>query len=303
VAGAVYFQSSFGGIDLRITSIRTDGGRDIATRSPARGNRHWLQDRGQRFGRSDCELMFCDEAGKPDYLTRYAQFRDLVKLGVVSAFTHPLDGTYLARAGEMQVTGEASGCVTVQVAFLPEDEPDPTAPQGAGVAPIAGVEAVEAAGAEATAAVQASALPQASKDNLGTVIASVVSTIQTLESTAGRIASTVTAEIGNITGDIADAVELYDLAGDVKQWTAYRAVMALSYQAQRAAEMLIDDEPGTIQVQVAKTAPLLAILAEVYGATLALQMVDPVRNKNRIANPGRVPAGSVLECPGAGAFA
>lgn len=297
--GAVYFQGAFGGIDLRFTSIRTDGGRDIATRSPARGNRHYNQDRGRRFERCDCELMFCDEPNKPDFVTRYLQFRDLIIQGDPLAFTHPLHGTYTARGAEMVTTSETTACVMVQIAFLPEDEPDPVTPLGAGAAPVAGVESVETAGSLAIAAVTAAPIPDSS--GLLDAINAVVSTVQALDEESDLLSSKVLSTIGNVTGDLADAIDTYELAGDVKRWAAYRAVMGLMFQSQRAAEMFIDDAPEVIQVQVAKAAPLLAILAEVYGASLAQEMVAPVARKNRIANPGRVPAGTVLACPGEGA--
>lgn len=299
----VYFSSSFGGIDLRITSLRTEGGRDVAVRSPARGNRHWNQDRGRRHGITVCDLIFCDEPNRVDYLSRYAQFRDLANQGDVSAFTHPLDGTYLARAGEMTVTAQTEKSVSVSVTFYPEDEPDPTTPLSAGVAPVAGLESVTAAAGLVSAAVKLTPTiaPKDAIDLLA-IVNNVIDKVQSWADAVDLKASKVLAEVGTMTGDIAQAVEVYELATDVKRWAAYRAVMDLMFQSRRAAEMFIDDEPASITVEVAKTSPLLAILVEVYGAELAVDMVEPVTRKNKIPNPGRVLAGTTLTCPGTGAL-
>lgn len=65
VPADIYFESRFGDLPLLIASIETDDGRDIAAQSPARGSRHYLQDRGAKLGRIECGVLFVDEPGKP----------------------------------------------------------------------------------------------------------------------------------------------------------------------------------------------------------------------------------------------
>ena len=94
-----HFESMFGDMPLLIASVDTEDGRDIAVQSPARGSRHYLQDRGAKLGRADCEILFVDEPGKATYLDRFAAFRSLVAKGEPQIFSHPLIGTYRARRG------------------------------------------------------------------------------------------------------------------------------------------------------------------------------------------------------------
>lgn len=297
-----YFAASFGGVDMRITSIRTDGGRDVVVQSPSRGSKHYLQDRGQRFGKSECEVMFCDEPRKAPFLARYVQFRDLVNAGEASVFTHPLDGSYIARAADMTVTLDDSGCVKVSVSFLPEDEPDPQAPPGAGAAPTAGVEAASTAGADVKVQTSASkALSPAGKAAIPSIVDQAIATVAKWAANADILSSEILGDLGQMSVMIANAIEDYQLATDVKNWSVYRSTMMFFYQTNRAAEAFSLAAPTSISVVVAKTAPLLPILAEVYGASLALDRLASVAQQNRIANPGRVFAGTIIDCPGAGA--
>jgi len=302
-----YFESMFGNMPLLIASIDTDEGRDIAVQSPARGSRHYLQDRGAKFGKADCEILFVDEPGKASYLDRFQQFRALIAQGEAQIFSHPLIGTYRARAeGGRHSANSDTRQVRFQCAFLPEDEPQPRTPTGAGVAPVAGLETVTVAVADVKAQLSVSdvATLQAqvpSADPTRTWLDDLVGFVASAADSADADIQAVLSGVATFTGVINGAIEALDLATSIERWPLYQAMINLISAVQLAGQALTSDAAQLISFFVAQPLPLLALCADIYGPELAADRADRVTRLNRVRTPNRVPAGTTLKMPAPGA--
>ncbi len=291
--GDITFQGAYGDIDLTITSINTDEGRDIAIQSPARGSRHFLQDRGRRIGKVECEIVFVEEPGKPSYLKRFDAFRVLALSGEPQLFTHPLTGSFRARAEAMPHTASADAKeIRVTCTFLPENEPQPVSPVGAGTAPTAGVESLTVASALADDALAENGLSSPIPTGC---LAAVTGWSDQLD--AELDSQQVFLEVATLTGQITDAIDELELATDIDRWQSYRAFIGLSYQLQRAGEAFTSDSVHLLTITIDHARPLLAICTELYGPEAAMDMATKIAKSNRIRTPARVPAGTVLRVP------
>jgi hypothetical protein len=290
-----HYESMFGDMPILIASIETDDGRDIAVQSPARGSRHYLQDRGAKLGKADCEILFVNEPGKASYLERFARFRALVAAGEPQIFSHPLIGTYRARAeGGRHSASSETKQVRYQCAFLPEDEPQPTVPTGAGVAPVAGVETVTVAVGEVNDQLAATGLTSSVADDVLAFIAGVADSSD-VDSQA------VLSGVATATGQINAAIDELDLATNIERWPLYQALINLNAAVQRAGDSLTSDSDRMISLRVDRPIPLISICAGVYGPDAAVEQSDRVTRLNRVRTPNRVPAGTTLRMPAPGA--
>jgi len=291
----IYFESLFADLPLLISSIETDDGRDIAVQSPARGSRHFLQDRGAKFGKTDCEILFVDEPGKASFLDRFDQFRALVARGEPQIFSHPLIGSYRARAeGGRHTASSDARQIRYQCTFLPEDEPQPTAPTGAGVAPIAGVETVSVAVADANRALVAAGQASSAPDD-------ALAFITAMSESVDADSQAVLVGVASLTGQINTAIEDLDLATNIDRWPLYQAMVNLVSAVQLAGQAITSDADQLISLRVDRALPLLAICAEIYGPEIAPELADRATRINRIRTPNRVPAGTTIKLPAPGA--
>ncbi len=301
----IYFESRFGDLPLLISRIDTDDGRDIAVQSPARGSRHYLQDRGAKLGKVDCEIKFVDEPGKASFLERFDQFRALVAQGEAQIFSHPLIGSYRARAeGGRHSADSDTRQVVYQCAFLPEDQPQPTVPTGAGVAPIAGVETVAVAVADTNAALDALAASDPKleiPDDTRALPNNALDFITAASESLDADSQAVTSGVASFTGQINTAIEELDLASNIDRWPLYQAFITLLSAVQLAGQALTSDSDHLISLFIDRPLPLLAICAEVYGPEVAADRADRVTRLNRIRTPNRVPAGTTIKLPAPGA--
>ncbi|MEO7735161.1 MAG: hypothetical protein ABIY55_29675 [Kofleriaceae bacterium] len=291
----VYFESLFGDLPILIASIETDDGRDIAVQSPARGSMHYLQDRGAKLGKVDCEILFVDVPGTSSFLERFDAFRALVAKGEPQIFSHPLIGSYRARAeGGRHSASSESRQVRYQCAFLPEDEPQPTVPTGAGVAPIAGIESVAVAVSDANRELAAMGLESTAPDD-------ALSFLTTLSESVDVDSQAAIVGVASLTGQINTAIEELDLASHIERWPLYQAMINLISAVQLAGQALTSDSDQLISVRIDRSLPLLAICAEVYGPEVAPELADRITRINRIRTPNRIPAGTTLKLPAPGA--
>lgn len=292
----VYFPASFAGVPLLIVKIDTESGRDVAVQSPARGDKHVLQDRGVKLNRTTCEILFTDQPGQAPYLDRVNQVHALALAGAADIFSHPILGSYSARIEGFAISATADACVTVQCTILAENEPEVVMVAGAGTSTQAGLEAVSVSTETATQALTAvgltSSLPT---DCLDAVTAWAEG--DELDS------QQVFAEVASLTGQINGAINDLELASDITRWQAYRALIGLGYQLQRAALAATADADRVFDLFVAVPRPMIAICAEVYGASLALDRADQNTRLNRVRTPGLVPGGTTLKMIATGARA
>lgn len=291
-----WFDASFDDFPLRITQITTEDGRDIVVQSPYRGSKHFNQDRGQKVGRVNAEIVFVDEPRVGDFRDRFDAFRKVIAdaKGQAKVFSHPVIGSYLARCEGGSHTADARRMMTFSVSFIPEDEPDPVSKILAGVAPMAGVQALEVASQEADDALASVGLASAAPGNtLARVTAwNEASGDDSLDS------QDVIVGVESAVADINQQIDDLELASQLERWPAYVTLVNLAYTVRRVADQFTSSTDRTIPLTVDMPEPLLAICARVYGADRASDMADKVARRNRIRTPGLVPRG-VYAFPGA----
>jgi hypothetical protein len=218
-------------------------------------------------------------------------FRALVAAGDPQIFSHPLIGTYRARAeGGRHSADSQTKQVRYQCAFLPEDEPQPTTPTGAGVAPVASVETVTVAAAAATDALTAENLTSTAPQNAIDFIVGAVNS-------ADVDSQGVIGGVSDLTGQINSAIDELDLATHIDRWPVYQAMINLLSAVQLAGQALVADSEEMISLRIDRPIPLLSLCAEIYGPELATDRADRVTRINRIRTPNRVPAGTTLRLP------
>ena len=291
-----YVQASYGGIDFFVTDVSTEEGRDIVVKSPARGDKHTLFDRGKKLLSTTCSILFCDEPGKEDLLLRFDNFRDRANTDTGSAtFSHPLIGSYLARIAEFShQQGEGTGNIRCTAKFLAEDEPQPIIRSGGGVPTLAGVESVTAASGIATAALADLGL-------LSDLPLDAIDTVQAWANGDELDSQAVFAEMASFGGALNTAIDTLDLLTDLSRWQAYRAFVQLQGEVERAAEALTAAAALVFDVIVRVDRPLIAIATDVYGAAAGPTKADQIAKLNRVRTPGLVPAGTRLKFPQKGA--
>lgn len=290
----VYFNSSFGGIDLLIIKISTKSGRDIAVLSPSRGDTHTLQDRGRKHLHSSATVLFIDQPGRDPYLNRFDAVRTMAIGGGAQIFSHPILGSYRARIEDFDFDANASELsVEVSCTILGEDEPQLVFPASAGTSSGAGVEAVTIAGGAADTQLAAIGLSTP-------VTAAAVTAVTAWDAAEVLDSSTVFSAVATLTGQINTAVDTFELVTDISRWQAYRAMIGLSFALKRAAEAATQDAQNVISVYVPAPTPMLALCARLYGSALAQDRADAGTRLNRLRRPGRVEAGTTLKMPADG---
>ncbi len=283
-----FFKAAFGDQAIRITRIDTDDGRDIAVQSPARGSRHFLQDRGAKLGRASCEIVFVDEPNAPDFLERFELFRALIATGEAQIFSHPLIGPYRARAeGGQHRADNRARTVTYECAFLPEDEPQPVTTEGLGTSPVAGLQAVGVAASEADDELESIGVESAAP-------AACLETVTAWTEAEDLDSQEVLVAVDSLTAQINDSIDELELATNLASWPAYRSMINLTQAVRRAADALTDSGGHATTIHVSAATPLMAICSEVYGPDLAIEMAEKVARSNRLRTPGLVPAGTTL---------
>lgn len=289
-----YYSANFGGIDLLIASISTSIGRDVVVQSPSRGNKHVNQDRGLRNKVSDVEILFIDQPGQPSYLIRAQGFQQAVDDNTSTTFTHPLIGTYIARAVDVEMMADEDAAVKFRCRIIPEDEPVVTFQAGAGVTVGAGASATSVASTNATNALTAAGLSSS-------VPSTCTSTVQNWASAAELDSQQVFLEVASLTSQIDSDIETLGLESNLDYWLTYQSYLLLRFAVVRAAQAATVNASNVFDYLVAQPRPLLAICADVYGPDDAEERWADVIQLNRIRTPGLVPAGSTLKMPSDGA--
>ena len=293
-----YIAASWGGLDILVASLETSGGRDVIVQSPARGDRHVLQDRGLKVKITKAQLRFVDQPGKADYLVRYDALKQAAEEATSSVFSHPILGTYRARISDFDTTAQDGRSVEVSCTIIAEEEPQVVFRTGAGVSLAAGLDSVNAAVGVASASLAALGItlePDAAQESLTAVSGCAEADgLDTLK---------VQGELATVTNMIDDAIAEHELATDLTRWTAYQSLIMLRYQLGRAAEAATADADHVFDLTVSTPRPLLAICVDVYGASLAPDRRDSIAKLNRLRTPGMVPAGTTLKMISEGARA
>lgn len=289
---SLLFRGSFGKTSMLISSLSSTAGRDVAVQSPSRGDRHMLQDRGRTLFRTQCEVLFVPMRGETEnYADRWAAFKEQANSGKAEVFTHPLDGSFLARIQEFKYDLDAGDeGIRCQVAFLPEEEPEFVFFAGAGAPQTAGVDSVANASAAAEKSMAAAGI---SSDAASGALA----TVQGWYEASQLEASQVLLEVGTASQKIDNTIAKTEYATNYAAWDTYKALIRLRYELGRAAESFTAESSSVFDLFVDSATPLLAICSSIYGAALAVDRAAEVARGNRIRTPGLVPAGTTLKMP------
>ncbi len=284
-----YITANFGGLDLLVTDVDTEEGRDVVVQSPARGDKHVLQDRGKKLLSVSCTMLFVNQPGKADFFARFDQLRTLANEGGPTVFAHPLIGSFIARLTDFSHRGGVgTGTITCQGKFLAEDEPQVIVRQGAGVSTVAGLEAVSSAAYAANTAIAALGFPAVPYVSAALAAA----TDWAAGDSTFLDSNSVFADLASLSGELAATIDSLQLLSNLSNYQAYRALVTLGYQLSRAADAATSDADNVFDLTVRVRRPLITICADVYGAALAQDRADSVAQLNRIARPGLVPIGT-----------
>jgi hypothetical protein len=287
----VYFDSSFGDVPMLITSLRTERGRDIAVHSPANGDVHTLANQGKRLKRATADILFCDQPNQAPYDERYQAFVKLIEDGEPRIFSHPIDGSYVAR-GEMVDTEVDAGerSIRVTAVFLHEQNEKPVIDPAAGINPLAGVESVSVAADRTINVLDEFELESS-------VPGDIKAAVESWGEASNLDSQEVFLGVASMTQQIDAEISRLALLEDLALWVPYREMVLLRYELVRAAEAFTSDASTLIEIFVEQPSPVMSLAAELYGAALAQQRRDDIVKINRIRTPARVPAGARLKVP------
>lgn len=291
-----YIGASYAGVDLMVATISTPVGLDVVTHSPARGDKHVNQIRGLKHKAAQLRLLFIDQPGKPNYILRAQQFQGATEIPAASSFSHPVLGTYMAIAADVEMIATDEMMVEFSCRMLPEDEPQVTFPAGAGVSVGAGSDATNVAATNATNALTAAGL----SSDTPTSCASTVSAWAEID-TDLLDSQQVFLEVATLTAQIDSDIDTLEMESDLDLWLAYQAYILLRFQVVRAAQAATANADKVFDFIVGQPRPLLAICSDIYGPALAQQRWQDVINLNRVRTPGLLPAGTSLKMPSDGA--
>lgn len=286
-----WFDASFDDFKLRISQISTEDGRDIVVQTPARGSKHYNQDRGAKVGRVSAELIFVDEPRADDFRARFDAFRKLIADGEPKVFSHPVIGSYLARCEGGSHTADPKRMITYSVSFLPESEPQVVSQALAGTSPLASVQALEVASQEADDSLTSLGLASSAPGN-------TLARVTVWNEADDLDSQDVIVGVESAVSEINQAIDDLELASQIDRWPAYSAFVQLAYVVRRVADSFTSSSDRATPLTVAAATPLLTICARVYGAANAVDMADVVARRNRIRNPGLIATGTVLTMPG-----
>lgn len=293
-----YYGAAFGDQPLLVVSFRSSGGRDVAVQSPSRGDAHTLHDRGLVLRSTTCELVFTGPDAK--YVEAFRAFKALAESGTPRPFVHPLDGVYMARVSSFEYSADAQAmAITCSVTFLEEQEQQVQIAVEMGTPSAAGPEAVGVALRAASAAIDAVAnqVARATVGSATNALAQVDTTVTGWSLAEVLDTHAVFLGLATLTGKLDDAIDTLEQTLDPNQWEAYKALVMLRFEVTRAGAAATQAVQRMFDFEVTADLPLATICAEVFGAERALEMADLVASINRIANPGAVPAGTVLKMP------
>lgn len=285
------FPASFGGVSMLLSSMSGRGGRDVVVQSPSRGDAHFLQDRGRRHRELDCELLFVDEPGKAPPDERFREFKQLVDKGGAEILSHPLEGSYRARASNFEYEVDSDTLeIRASCTFLADGEPQAVFRSGAGAAPSAGVEEVGATVAATDEALTAEGLAS-------TVTGDCLSTVTAWSQAENPSSRAIYLEAGSLAERLDAEIKAFELATDLSRAPLYRQYITLRYQITRAAEAVTSEEDRVFDLVVTEAIPALLLCSQVYGAAEAEDRARQVANLNRLRTPGRISPGTSLKMP------
>lgn len=288
---------SFGGIELDVISVSDNVGRVLARHEYPFRDGAVIEDMGGVPRETGCDIIFIP-GGAGDganHLENLVSFLDVAQSGEASTFIHPLTGSYQAFVEDLTFNARADdrSVVRVSCTFVEAGLDRAAFFAGADESVGSGVVLAEEAQADMNASIEADA-DAMSLDPPITVQDDVVATATSWQDTPNITPRQINLELNSVTKDIITQSERLELASDVTKYPLYQSFQRLHRAIRRAAEIAIRTGPKLTELTVGKDMPLLAVMSNFYGGTLALSQYTKTRELNDIDNPALVPEGTKL---------
>lgn len=284
-----FFEVTWGRLKLWLSSISTDNSRSLVVHELSSGDVHPVQDRGERIRRSRCTLLFDDMTGESmPAFDRFVLFKAAVDSGAEAVFTHPIDGSYMAKVGEFNYDIDEHSIITnVSAEFVAVDEIQ------AVLIPASG--SVSGLASEGSVTAMADALDtELEAVDLDTDITADARTAADAWTDPDVSPREVIASVAELSDRIADFITYEDLEGDLALFDAYRAAVMLAASIRAAAVSATSETPNVFSIFVAKPVVLLALMAKMYGGARAEERARQVIALNDIRTPGWLTPGQYL---------
>lgn len=286
MAADAYYAAAWGGLRLWVSSLRYAAGRDVVVHDPSSGSGFITQDRGPALARASMSLMFAAFPGETTSgLDRLRALQALVADGLPRVFTHPVNGSYLARISSLDVDLDASGPPTASCELIPTEQVAAVTAVGGGLVDIWGTGGIMAAA-----------------DALDAELAAVGMTSPVTADARAAAAAwddnpasrDVLVTVERLTSTISDEIEAGALDADLALWSALKAYVLLGDAIRTGAVAVSGSSASTITMLLAETTSLRPLLAAVYGASEADARYAEALDLNDLRAPGRIPAGTTL---------
>jgi hypothetical protein len=288
-----YFDTTWGIIRLFCSAIVTDNSRKQVVHELATGDVHPVQDRGLVPRKTRCSLLFDEMPGESkSAFDRFLEFKAQVDRGDDAIFTHPIDGSYLAKVGEFTYEiDEDSNIVNAVAEFIANDEITAVRPSAVGSAAATGVDDVEARADELRASLDAYGIESTAPELAKTTVDGWSSG----ESVPTRDVMNQTAELVEAIGQM---IELEGLEDDIELWPVYVSAIMLGDSIRAAALAVTSEAPAVFVMRVAVPTSVLALVLRIYPAVEAEDRERQVRELNDLRTPsGLISAGTDLIMP------
>lgn len=282
-----WYECRWGTMRLWLSSAQVSLKRSIVVHSPATGDDHELQDNGLDIKPMRFELLFDVMPSEPiDPATRFRQFKAKVEQGDEDILVHPADGSYIARAGDLEATiDEDSNVVDVTCTFYPIKERPPIRDLTTGSTQAIGTSDVSAAAGELETQLDAvgieSTVPDVARAALDNWAA-----LEAASDTSEVPIRTVLSDAAAMAVSIATLIEDEGLDDDNDLWPAFQAAIALQAAFRVAAIAATSETPGVFFLRVAAPTSVLALVTRVYGGKNAEDYERQVRALNDLTFVG-----------------
>lgn len=285
------FESSWGGVRVWASNIRTVNSRRIVLHDPSSGDEHPIDDQGLEARVTTCTLLFDEmEGATEEPMERFDRFRAMVEAGDERIFAHPLVGSYLAKVGRFEHEVDEDSNLTAEVEFIPVSKPPPVVLLDAGLSAPAGVDGVGAAADVADAELEAVGL---STD----VTASARDAVETWDDPDSGTIRRILVDVARLTNQIDTAVDDLELATSLDHWPAWKALLLLRDSIVAAGRAATADVSRLITVRIGRPIALRTLLAGIYGARDVDYYYTKARSLNDIRQPAWIETGTELKLP------
>lgn len=283
-----FYKSSFGGLRLWISRISTDKSRTQIKHELSAGDQFVVQDRGRSLLTARvtvlCDYMDGDDLSPIDRIRKLSSLVD----DQPRVFSHPIEGSFLARVGPFTYEIDDKSVITAEVEFTSVDDVVAVAPVTAGTLLGPGAGAVEAAADAMTAELADIGLTSSSP-------AAAIAAANSWADTDLINPKDVLAKEGSLTQQLGAEADGYD--GDMGMWSAFKSTVLLAETVRMAASAATADAPATFFLRTGTPMALRALLTSVYPADQAAERYDQVMSINDILSPAMLDVGSELEMP------